>query len=254
MAEDFMKDGLLHCGVCGRPKEYKFSVLGIDGTARVMCACEVEAEELKKDGWKDEQRMFHTEHMIADGVHDRARRNCRFENAENTENIEKCLKYVENWPSMKAKNVGVLMWGTPGNGKSFAAACIANALIERDVPVLMTSLPTILEDRDNINIVKQMKEYDLVIIDDLGAERQSQYALEKTFFVIDERYKIGKPLIVTTNQRLDDMLAMRQSGDIDHKRIYDRVLAMCVPMAFREGTRRNEEFKPRLDALKEAVQ
>ena len=70
---------------------------------------------------------------------------------------------------------------------------------------------------------------------------------------VDERYKIGKPLIVTTNQKLDDMRAMRQSGDADHKRIYDRVLTMCVPMAFRDGSRRDAEFRPRLDALKETV-
>ena len=116
--------------------------------------------------------------------------------------------------------------------------------------ILMTSLPMILSDPNNImDVVMQMQAYDLVILDDLGAERQSQYALEKTFFVIDERYKTGKPLIVTTNQKLSDMEAMRQSGHADYKRIYDRIFEMCIPIMFEGPSRRDELQAPKMSAL-----
>ena len=251
MAEDFVKDGLLHCGVCGKPKEHRYSVLGFESVAPVQCDCEAAVTEEFHNKWKEEQRMMRIERLIADGIQDKERRMCRFENAEMNDDLKKCLKYVENWKEMKAHNAGLLMWGPCGNGKSFAAACIANALIEQNIPVLMTSLPMILGDPNNImDIVEQMKAYDLVIIDDLGAERQNQYSLEKTFFVIDERYKVGKPLIVTTNQILEDMREMRESGSADYKRIYDRIFEMCTPIAFKGDSRRIPSQRAKRDIVK----
>ena len=47
--------------------------------------------------------------------------------------------------------------------------------------------------------------YPLLILDDFGMERGTEYGLEQVFNVIDSRYRSGKPLIVTTNLTLDDL-------------------------------------------------
>ena len=58
--------------------------------------------------------------------------------------MDKAHAYVENWKEAYKNNTGLLLFGDVGTGKSFFAGCIANALLDRDVPVLMTNFPTIL--------------------------------------------------------------------------------------------------------------
>lgn len=90
---------------------------------------------------------------------------------------------------------GVVFFGPVGSGKTFAAGCIANALLDRGVPVLMTNFPKLLAlagDGREVSWteeIQKMQNYSLVILDDFGAERESEYALEKIFYVIDERWQ-----------------------------------------------------------------
>ena len=100
---------------------------------------------------------------------------------------------------MRWKNgSGLLIWGDVGTGKSFFAGCIANALLEKGVPVLMTNFSRILntltgmhfEDRNQF--INNLNRYSLLIIDDLGMERNSDFALEQVFNVIDSRYRSKK--------------------------------------------------------------
>ncbi len=93
--------------------------------------------------------------------------------------------YVDYWPQAFKKNIGLLLFGDVGTGKSFLAGCIANALLERDVPVLMTNFPTILSrlcgtfGENRTAFLDSLGDYDLLIIDDLGVERNTEYAMEQ---------------------------------------------------------------------------
>ena len=71
--------------------------------------------------------------------------------------------------------------------------------------------------------------------------------MEQVYNVIDTRYKSGKPLIITTNLTLDELKA---PADIPHKRIYDRVLGMCVPVMFNGVNFRKEEAASKMEAAK----
>ena len=55
-------------------------------------------------------------------------------------------RYVEHWEDMRADNIGCLFWGGVGTGKSYLAGCIANALMEKEIPVHMTNFALILND------------------------------------------------------------------------------------------------------------
>ena len=140
-------------------------------------------------------------------------------------------------------NIGLLPFGDVGTGKSFFAGCIANALLDRDVPVLMTNFPTILNrltgmfSEDRSEFIASFDEYDLLIIDDLGVERSTEYAMEQMFFVIDSRYRSRRPMIITTNLKLSEL---KNPPDLAHARIYDRILERCAPILF-DGKNFREE-------------
>src|SRR5699024_905088 len=105
-------------------------------------------------------------------------------------------------PKTGEKNIGLVFYGKVGTGKSYTAACIANALIDEKVSVIMTSFVKILQDiqgcEDEAEYINILNGCSLLIIDDLGAERNTDYALEKVYNVIDGRARADKPMILTT--------------------------------------------------------
>lgn len=82
-----------------------------------------------------------------------------------------------------------------------------------------------------------------------SVERQTEYAREQVFNIIDGRYLTRKPMIVTTNLRPQDM---RQAEELMERRIIDRVLEACVPLCFDRPSlrqRKAEDAKARCQAL-----
>ena len=98
--------------------------------------------------------------------------------------------------------------------------------------------------------ISRLCRYPLLILDDFGMERGTEYGLEQVFNVIDSRYRSGKPLIVTTNLTLDDL---RNPEDTAHSRIYDRLLSMCVPVRFTSDNFRQEAAQAKLERLKKLM-
>ena len=68
-----------------------------------------------------------------------------------------------------------------------------------------------------------------MVLDDFGMERGTEYSIETVFNVIDARYNSKKPVIITTNLPLK---TINNPGDVAHKRSYDRISEMCVPVLF----------------------
>ena len=180
------------------------------------------------------QRMDRTRRRKAQGLHDPYLFEYTFAH-DNGQNLIMEKAYVDHWPEVFKKNIGLLLFGDVGTGKSFLAGRIANALLDQGVPVLMTNFPTILArlcgtfGEDRTDFLDSLGDYDLLIIDDLGAERNTEYALEQMFSIIDSRYRCNKPLIVTTNLKLDEL---KHPPDLAHARIYDRILERCAPILF----------------------
>ena len=115
------------------------------------------------------------------------------------------------------------LWGDVGTGKSFVAACIANALLDQGIPVLMMNFSKILNQmgamysEERYRYIASFSNYSLLILDDLGIERSTEYALEQVYAVIDEWYKSGLPVIITTNLKIAEI---RNPQDVAYARIY----------------------------------
>ena len=228
------EDGLIYCSACHTPRQTRVTILGRTMTPFVPCRCEQERQEAEKAKQARIEHMERIARMKASGLQDRALRDYNFANdlGYNTE-IAKAHAYVERFAEMEASSTGLLLWGDVGTGKSFFAGCIANALIERGIPVLMTNFARILntltgmyaEDRNHF--IDSFENYRLLVLDDLGMERGTEFALEQVFNVIDSRYRSKKPMIVTTNLTLAEL---KQPADLVRRRIFGRVLERCVPL------------------------
>lgn len=151
------------------------------------------------------QHLMEIAELRQKGIQDTHLLDWNFRVAEDTPYVQMGKRYVNNWKQVKAENLGLLFWGDVGTGKSFLAACIANGLLDQGVSVRMTNFTWILNKLSDLQ-VKERCQYiasfgkvDLLIIDDLGVERNSEFALEQVYAVIEERYKANLPLIITTN-------------------------------------------------------
>jgi len=151
----------------------------------------------------------------------------------NSAQMKKARNFVDHWEEFRQSGTGLLLWGSVGTGKSFIAGCIANALLDKGVPVLMTNFARLLNrlthfhSGDRTTYIDSLNRYPLLIIDDRGIERNSEFAREQVFSLIDSRCRSGLPMIVTTNLTLDEM---RNPADLARARIYDRVLERCMPI------------------------
>ena len=126
------------------------------------------------------------------------------------------------------------------------AGCIANALLENEVSVCMTKIIDVLNMsfQDKYEHINQICSKELLILDDFGTERESEYGMEIIYEIIDRRYISRKPLIVTTNLPLS---TLQNPTDQEHERIYSRLLTMTVPIQFFSGDFR---FRERIEKNK----
>lgn len=217
-------DGLYHCAVCG---ELRQSRLNEEMTVRCVCRCQREEDEREKLRLR---RMEREEQRLLCFPGRRLRRS-RLSDADPGAALEEVRQYLADWPAQKEKGRGLLFWGNVGTGKTFLAAALANELIDAGVSVRLRSVPDLVEEasasRSGTALVRELCACGLLVLDDLGAERNTDYAQQIVFDLVNGRYADEKPLIVTTNLPLS---AFRQATDTTHRRIYSRVLGMCRPV------------------------
>ena len=255
----YAEDGLRYCGKYHTPKKVFFSngiVLMGKNKHPVECACHKAEREQQEAIAKEQKHLDLVRRLKADGFSDSAMLNWTFANDNgHSPQIRHAHRYVEQWQTMRTENTGLLLWGGVGTGKSFLAGCMANALMEQEVPVRMTNFAHILNELNNSfsgrnEVVERLCRYPLLIIDDFGMERGTEYALEQIHNIVDSRYRSRKPLIVTTNLTLDEI---RHPQDTAHARIYDRLLEMCVPISCIGVSLRRENAQEKLERLKALI-
>ena len=247
-------DGLLYCGKCRTPKQFRMDKPPLEGRL-LPCPCQCEQERIDRETTEQEARR-HLQ-AVADlkrqGFTDPAMRSWTFANDNGKcPQMKHAHFYVEHWDTMLAENIGYLLWGGVGTGKSYFAGCIANALMEREITVRMTNFALILNDltasfEGRNEYIARLCRAPLLILDDFGMERGTEYGLEQVYNVIDSRYRSRRPLIVTTNLSLQDL---QHPQDTAHARIYDRLLEMCAPIRFSGENFRKATAQDKLARLK----
>lgn len=260
-------EGFLVCGKCHTRRQVEVNMPDLKAVPfdpkkkvrvkmPVSCRCRAERRYQEEQMLQQDKDMRAMEALKRQSLMDERLRDVSFDSFrktnDNAYNLKLCLRYANHFDEMLAKNQGLLFYGGVGTGKTFAAACIANHLLNQRVPVIMTSFVKLLEtmqgfSEDDSALIARLNRAKLLIIDDLGAERSTDYALEKVYDIVDSRYRAKLPIILTTNL---SMTELKESTDIRYTRIYDRIFEMCYPMQFKGQSWRKAEAARRFDAMK----
>ena len=252
------EDGLLVCGVCGKPREVKVNVGGSERIFKCVCKCDEEKEKKEQERIRHERELDIIKQLRRNSLMDEKFASCTFStfklNSNNETHLRIAKRYVDKFDELYTKNQGLLFYGNVGTGKTHLACCIGNELINKMKSVFATSLVKILSQiRLNgsrsleEDLIKKMNAARLLILDDLGAERNTDFALETAYNIIDSRYRSKKPMIVTTNLSLQEM---QTTQDVRLQRIYDRVLEVCYPVPFMWESYRMREAAGRYDDMR----
>ena len=255
--EDYTgEDGLLYCGKCRQPKEAYFAegktLFGRDRHPK-ECDCKRADREKREAADREQKHREEVGRLKRMGFTNPAMQEWTFENDNGKcPQMDKAHFYVAHWEDMEAENIGYLLWGKVGAGKSYFAGCIANALMEREISVCMTNFALILNDlaasyKDRNEYIDRLCRFPLLILDDFGMERGTEYGLEQVYNVVDSRYRSRKPLIVTTNLTLEEL---QNPEDTAHARIYDRLTEMCTPVRITGENFRKARAREKMEQLK----
>lgn len=168
--------------------------------------------------------------------------NYKFDNFSSNTSNKKVLDNLKNYSEKLVSGIerkGLILVGNNGVGKTHLACSIANKLIENGTPVIYGTLINLLAelrnsyDTDNniseMEIIKLYENVDLLIIDDLGKEKSSEWGLEKLFTIINSRYENNLPVIITTNYNQNSLVGrLSLNGEIETaKSIISRLYEMC---------------------------
>lgn len=243
------EDGLLMCGKCHTPKQCRFTATwdGKEKTPYTLCDCARAHRDAEEQARQAQNLRIEVNRLRKLGFPDSEMADWTFAHDDGTDPRTTSIahKYVDNFTEMKKRGKGLLLYGPVGTGKTHAAACIANELIDQGRPCLVTNFARITNTLQGMFDGKQrylddFNRLDLLVIDDLAAERDTSYMNEMIFNIIDSRYRSGKPLIVTSNLTQAELTA---PCSVDKERIYSRLLEMCVPVEVKGADRREKKLQ-----------
>lgn len=237
-------DGLLYCNRCHTARQSRFELFGKVRT--VNCLCQCMAAEKDREEAERKRREYMTKVMSnrAVGFPDKELLSCTFESDDGSSPVlTNAMKaYVDHFPEFRKGGKGLLLYGDVGTGKTFYAACIVNALIDKGYPCLMTNFSRLTNQIAGMwdgkqEYIDSLRMFSLVAIDDLGVERDTEYMNENVTTIIDSLYRAKVPMIITSNYTPKQLT---DAGEIRKKRVYDRMLERCHPVKVNGASRRKE--------------
>lgn len=150
-----------------------------------------------------------------------------FDASENEKAYADCRWYVENGIHQPEKN-GLILCGSYGTGKTHLAAAIVNEVTDQGVSALFNTYIGHLEaikkefgSNNERTYLDKMYEVELLVLDDVGKERISEWSESVMFDVINNRYENMRPILITTN------LNAKQLEEYFGGAVYSRLIEMC---------------------------
>ena len=244
---------LKKCEFCGKELEpmgldYLYANISPDCIQYQRCTCnkanqywkekdKLDFEEQKRRKYRNIINRIYKENYVGRKFQEQ-----NFENFYVDSNNEYAVKVASDYisKSIDKKQVnGLIITGKSGVGKTHLAAAIANKLIENDKIVLMGRLTTLLDMiretfRDNTKseneLIDLYSNVDMIIIDDLGTEKISSWALEKLYTIIQNRCENGLPIIITT--RFDKEGLIERFSQSQDEQLVDAIISKLYQMCY----------------------
>lgn len=217
-------DGLRRCKVCGKKLE---TILHFNSPAlkhmdgmKVSCICLCDKEKIKKAHKEMQMLAKQSEAPVirAECFKSKAMQDMIFDKDDSPKTKTSALvrRYVNNFEKIKLSvnddrvKKWLFIYGGFGTGKSFYAACIANAIIDKGYTAKMGTgadfEAELFAAQDKTAVYKKLLDYDLLILDDFASERKSDYMYEVLYNIINDRYNARKPMIFTSNMTTEETI------------------------------------------------
>ena len=242
--------GLLVCGVCGEPKQMRVELLGMAQTVPCDCRCIQEEKSRQREEQARRDAEYRAAKRRTECFRDDMRKaGCTFDSDDqkNAKLARQVRGYVRQFEKFRQEGRGLLFLGPTGTGKTFYACCIANALIDAGYSAIVTNFAQIANDLqgtfDKAQVHNRLLRADLLVLDDLAAERDTSFMQEIVFQVVEERSAAKKPLIVTSNISTQEFM---NPGDLARRRVFSRLKEVCIPIAVTGADRREEQMRKRV--------
>lgn len=240
------EDGLLYCGKCHTKKQHRDMFFRVGNVTMCLCQCAKEARNREDDARKQVEFADKIKRYRSVGFPEEDMKNWTFANDDraNEKLSNAMMNYVDNFDKYKAEGKGLLLYGDTGRGKTFAGCCVANALIDKGVPVLVTQFTRIRNELWGMKEGRQeyldnLNNFPLLVIDDLAAEGKTEYMGELIYNVIDSRERAKLPIIITTNLTKEEL---EKPADMTYKRIFSRLFGNCIPVKVEGKDRRKQRL------------
>lgn len=251
-------DGLIHCDKCGKPRQAIIQILGRPRKQWIMCECMIDKQTTEEQKFRMKLERESVERMRTIGFPEESYKKNTFDadNGSQPEAMKICRNFVNRFDAVFEKGTTMLFYGPTGTGKSFASNAIANALIDKGIPVLTTSFSHVIGEvmaapfDEKEKYFRDVLKYPLVVIDDLGIERNSEFASEVIFRIINDRVNAEKPMIITTNLPVS---FFKEPPSDAWARICSRIIKKCYPVKFDGKDQRKSEFTRSYTEMKDLL-
>lgn len=285
------ENGLMFCGKCKIAKETVVNFLGNETKVRCLCKCGAERRDkemllinraklegdyerakvnlgerdllnwIKRSNYKispylvEEKKRLMIARCYPTSSEKKRLKTFENDNGKNPDIMRIAKNYAERFDEMQEKGKGLVLFGNCGVGKTYAALCIANYLLDRDKSCFVTNFSRIANAYDSPmkrqEEIDRLNEFDLIVLDDMGIERTSTFMNEIVYSVIDSLITAKKCVIITTN--LTDA-EIKKPNDVSKERIYQRLFEGTIPINVDGINNRVELLKQDYDYYKQILE
>lgn len=249
------------CEKCGDTIQKIVELFGVNRKVPIICSCRKKELKEKEERDLNLEKQERLKILMKNSLIEKSFFEKTFDNWDFNKGSRAMYnlgtKYANSFKKVKKQGLGLLIYGSPGNGKSYLSFAIANDLLQKQQPVICISINGLLEriretysrwgKEGETEILKSLSNADLVVLDDLGVEQSTDWSVTKIYNIIDSRYRNKLPLIVTTNHSLDDL------RELYGERTVDRLLEMCTPIQNNGPSIRKENAKDNTKLLREIL-